>query len=260
MLWRFWTLSRTAYRALFDAGTLFTYLANVVVRPSFIVLGIGYLVSTVAEGADVRAAVLGAAIVTLNWSAVGATLQTVGNELGNGTLGITLASPVSRASLLATRGVLHIPNGFITALSAGLIGSLVFRLNFDGVTWYGLFGSVLFIAISFTAMGLLAGVGSLVLREVWALVGLAGVVIYIFSGAILPLDTLHPVARGVATIVPGRWGVEGMHHALSGDGLGTLAPYWAAELAVGACYFLLAVGALRLYEANARRRGSMDLI
>jgi ABC-type multidrug transport system permease subunit len=260
MLWRFWTLSRTAYWALFDPGTPVTYLANVVVRPTFNVLVFGYLVSTVAEGAAVRTVVIGAAILTLNWSTVGATLQTVGYELGNGTLGITVASPVSRARLLASRGILHIPNGLVTAASAGLIGTLVFDLEFSGATWWGIAGSVLLIATSFTAMGLLAGVGSLALREVWALLGVLGILIYLFSGAIVPLDSLHPAAEGFASVVPGRWGVEALHHSLSGDGFDDIAPYWAAEIVVGAAFFLAAVLALRLYEANARRRGSVDLV
>ena len=260
MFWRFWTLSRTAYWALFDPGTPVTYLANVVVRPTFNVLIFGYLVSTVAEGAQVRAVVVGAAILTLNWSTVGATLQTVGYELANGTLGITVASPVSRARLLASRGVLHIPNGLVTAASAGFIGTVAFDLEFSGVTWFGIAGSVLLIATSFTAMGLLAGVGSLALREVWALLGVLGILIYLFSGAIVPLDSLHPAAEGFASVVPGRWGVEGLHRSLAGDGLGKIAPFWAGELAVGAAYFMAAVLALRLYEANARRRGSVDLV
>jgi hypothetical protein len=92
------------------------------------------------------------------------------------------------------------------------------------------------------------------------LLGVLGIIIYLFSGAIVPLDSLHPAAEGFASVVPGRWGVEGLHRSLAGDGLGKIAPFWAGELAVGAAYFMAAVLALRLYESHARRRGSVDLV
>jgi ABC-type polysaccharide/polyol phosphate export permease len=214
----------------------------------------------VASGAALRAAVMGAAVLTLNWPTLGGSLQTVGYELGNGTLGITVASPVSRPALLASRGVIHFPNGLLAFVSAALIGMLVFRLDVDGVNWVGVVGSVLLVDMSLTTLGLLLGVGSLVLRGVWALLGVASVTLYIFSGAIVPLDNLHPVAQAFASIIPARWGVEGLHRALSGDSTATLVPYWLAEFAVGLVVFVLSVAAFRLYEYGARRRGSVDLI
>ena len=96
MLWRFWTLARTAYFGLYDPGTLLAFLVNIAIRPGFTMLTFGYLVATVAEGDVLRDAVLGAAVLTLNWPTLGGSLQTVGYELGNGTLGFTLVSPVSR--------------------------------------------------------------------------------------------------------------------------------------------------------------------
>jgi ABC-2 type transport system permease protein len=260
MLWRFWTLSRTAYLGLYDPGTPLAYVSRLIIRPCFTVLTFGYLVSSVASGPAVRGAVLGAAVLALNWTTIGAALQTVGWELGNGTLGMTIASPVSRARLLASRGILHIPNGLLTAASAVLIGTVAFHLHFGGVTWYGLLLSLLLISLTFTSVGLLAGIVSLGLREVWALLGVISVTLYTLSGAIVPLDSLPSPLRAVASIVPGRWGIGGLHRALAGDGVAELAPCWGGELAVGAAYFALAVGAMRLYELNARRRGSVDLV
>ncbi|MEX0781759.1 MAG: ABC transporter permease [Dehalococcoidia bacterium] len=260
MLWRFWTLSRTAYVGLYDPGTPLAFLVNIAIRPGFTLLTFGYLVATVADGAVLRDAVLGAAVLTLNWPTLGGALQTVGYELGNGTLGFTLASPVARGRLLASRGLIHIPNGLLAFAAAATIGSLVFRLDLGGVNWLGVAGSVLVISVSLTALGLLLGIGSLKLREVWALLGVASVTLYVLSGAIIPLDTLHPAAQAAASVVPTRWGVEGMHRALDGDGIATVAPYWLAEVGVGAAVFMLAIGALRLYELDARRRGSVDLI
>lgn len=260
MIWRFWTLSRTAYRGLYDPGTRVSYLNMLVVRPCFTVLTFGYLVSSVVSGAQVRAVVFGASVLAMNWTTIGGALQTVGWELGNGTLGTTLASPVSRARLLASRGVLHIPNGIMTALSAILVGTLVFHLNLRGVTWYGLFISLLLISLSFTAVGLLAGIGSLGLREVWALLGVISVTLYTLSGAIVPLASFNPTIRAVADVVPGRWGIAAVHRSLLGDGLWSLMPYWGAEVGVAAAYFCLAVLAFKLYERRSLQRGSVDLV
>jgi ABC-type polysaccharide/polyol phosphate export permease len=260
MLWGFWTLSRTAYRGLYDPGTPIAYLNTLVVRPCFTVLTFGYLVSSVTSGSQVRAAVVGASVLALNWTTIGAALQTVGWELGNGTLGMTIASPVSRARLLASRGVLHIPNGLLTATSAVLIGTFAFDLSFSGVTWYGLAVSLVLISLTFTAVGLFAGVVSLGLREVWALLGVISVTLYTLSGAIVPLESLPESVQAAASVVPGRWGIGALHRALDGDGITDLAPYWAAEIAVGLVYFGLAVGAMWVYERNAQRRGSVDLV
>jgi hypothetical protein len=260
MLWRFWTLARTAYVGLYDPGTVLAFLVNIAIRPGFTMLTFGYLVSTVAEGAVLRDAVLGAAVLTLNWPTLGGALQTVGWELGNGTLGVTLASPITRAQLLASRGLIHLPNGLLAFAAAALIGSLVFQLDLGGVNWPGVVLSIVAIDLSLTALGLLLGVGSLVVREVWALLGVASVTLYSLSGAIVPLDSLHPAARAVAAVLPSRWGVEGLHRALAGDSMGDLAPYWLGELGAGFGVFLLAVAALHLYEGRARRGGSVDLV
>lgn len=260
MAWRFWTMARAAYVGLYDPGTKLAFFVNVAIRPGFTLLTFGYLVATVTSGSALRAAVIGAAVLTLNWPTLGGALQTVGYELGNGTLGMTIASPVSRAKLLASRGLIHVPNGLLAFTSAAVIGSLVFRLDMHGVNWVGVAVSVLLIDVSLTALGLLLGIGSLVLREVWALLGVASVTLYILSGAIVPLETLHPAVRAFASVIPTRWGVEALHRSLTGDGTTELARYWGGELLVGLAVFGLAVLAFRVYEERARNRGSVDLI
>jgi ABC-type multidrug transport system permease subunit len=260
MAWRFWTLSRSAYWGLMDPGTPWNHLVNVALRPCFTVLTFGYLVSTVAEGDTLRGAVFGASVLALNWPLLGGALRTVGYELENGTLGITIASPVSRVRLLASRGLLHIPNGLIAPVFAIAVGAAVFRLDLGGVDWAGVVGSLVIVALSLTALGLFLGVLSLVVREVWALQGVASTTLYALSGAIVPLDTLHPAAEGFASVVPGRWGIEALHRSLAGSGWAGITGDWARELAVAATCFAAAVAALHLYEAGARRRGSVDLV
>jgi ABC-type polysaccharide/polyol phosphate export permease len=120
--------------------------------------------------------------------------------------------------------------------------------------------SVVLIAVSLTALGLLLGVGSLVLREVWALLGVSSVTLYTLSGAIVPLSTLNPAARAVSAVLPSRWGIEALHHSLAGDGFSSLMPYFGGELLVASAVFALGVGALRLYELRALRKGSVDLV
>ncbi|MGE0601421.1 MAG: ABC transporter permease [Dehalococcoidia bacterium] len=260
MVWRFWTLARAAYVGLYDPGTLLAFLVNVAIRPGFTLLTFGYLVATVTSGSALRSAVMGAAVLTLNWPTLGGALQTVGYELGNGTLGITFASPVSHVKLLASRGVIHVPNGILAFSCAALIGTLGFDLDMGSVNWVALAVSILLIDLSLTALGLLLGVGSLVLREVWALLGVASVILYMLSGAIVPLDNLHPAARACASVLPARWGVEALHRSLDGDSTTSMFSYWSAELVVGVAVFGLAVGALHAYAWNARRVGSVDLI
>lgn len=109
---------------------------------------------------------------------------------------MTIASPVSRARLLASRGLIHLPNGLLAFTSAAIIGSLVFRLDLHGVNWVGVAVSVLLIDVSLIALGLLLGIGSLVLREVWALLGVASVTLYILQPARLsPWTTCIPRHR-----------------------------------------------------------------
>ena len=260
MLWGTWTLARTSYQGLYDHGTLLSRLVNTAFRPAFTVLTFGYLASTVLQGELLKHAVLGASVLTLNWTTLGAALQTVGFEVGNGTLGMTLASPVSRVRFLASRGMLHIPNGLVAPVFAAVVGSLAFSLDPRGANYAGLAVSLVAVSLSLTALGLLLGIFSLVMREVWALLGVSSVVLYVLSGAIVPLDSLHPVAEGAASFIPARWGIQGLHESLDGEGFAGLAPHLIRELLVGAGYFLLAVGALRLYEGRTRRRGSVDLV
>jgi ABC-2 type transport system permease protein len=233
---------------------------HVAFRPVTMVLLFGYVASTVGSDDDVRRVVIGANMMILNWNVIGGPLQTLGWELGNGTIGMNLASPVRRASFLVSRALFHLPNGIASVFFGGLAGALVFDLDFSDVNWAVVVLSVPAVLVSFATFGLLCGVGSLFLREVTAFIGVSAIYIYLLSGAIVPLDTLPRPVELYSTVVPGRWGIAALQDSLDGTGLASLWPELLAEVAVCAGHFAVVLAAFLLYERRAKARGSVDLV
>jgi ABC-type uncharacterized transport system permease subunit len=260
MLWRISTLARSAYFGLFDSGSLFTYLANVVLRPVTMVCLFGYVTRTVGSDDDVRRVAIGANILVLNWNTVGGPLMTLGWELGNGTIGMNLASPANRAQFLASRALPHIPNGLLCAVVGGIAAFLIFDLDLSGTNWLVVALAVPLIIFSFVALGLVCGVGSLFTREVTAFIGVSAIYIYLLSGGIVPLASLPRPVEVYSAIVPGRWGIAAVQRSLNGDGVSLLWQELILEVLVCLLYFGIALAGFTLYERRAKTNGSVDVV
>ncbi len=187
------------------------------------------------------------------------------------TLKYFYVAPVLIPVYLFGRGVARFLTGSISVLITILAGVLFLNLSLDlqRVDW-GLFLISLVLGIILLAMmGLmLGGVSLLMVHHSWGVVeGVAGA-LFLFSGAIFPLEVLPPWLRPLGYLLPLSYWLELSRRALVGDmahAFPTFASFsnGALLLMLFGMTLLLSVLALRFFawcDRRARERGLIDRV
>lgn len=185
------------------------------------------------------------------------------------TLKYFYVAPVPIPAYLFGRGVARFLTGSISVLVTILAGVLFLNLSFDvtRVHW-GLFFISLCLGIVLLAMmGLiLGGLSLLLVHHSWGMVeGVAGA-LFLFSGAIFPLEVLPSWLRPVGYVLPVTYWLELSRRALVGEvaqAFPTLARYSNLELLLillGLTFLTSAVAfyVFRFCDHLARERGLID--
>jgi ABC-2 type transport system permease protein len=186
------------------------------------------------------------------------------------TLKYIYVAPLHVPSYLLGRGMARFLTGSISVLVTVTFGVLFLNvpLQLGQVDWL-LFFAALFIGVLMLAlMGLiLAGVTLLIANHVWFIgEGVAGA-LYLFSGAIFPLEVLPAWLRPVGFAMPITYWLELIRRALVGEVAGafpTLAAFSNGEL-IGILLGLTAVFGVssmfifRRCDRLARERGMIDM-
>jgi ABC-2 type transport system permease protein len=187
------------------------------------------------------------------------------------TLKYMYVAPIHIPTYLIGRGVAKFLVGSMSVLITILFGVLFLHVNIDiaAVNWPLFLAGLLIGVVMLAMMGLLlAGVTLLVAHHVWFLgEGVAGA-LYLFSGAIFPLDVLPPFLRPIGFAMPLTYWLEVLRRALVGSvaqAFPTLSGFSNAQLlgilvALTAAFMLLAVFVFRWCEHTARERGLIDIV
>ena len=187
------------------------------------------------------------------------------------TLKYMYIAPISIPIYLFGRGIARFLVGSVSVLITILFGVLFLQVKIDplAINW-PLFFVSLFIGVVMLAMMvlLLAGVTLLIVNHVWFLgEGVAGA-LYLFSGAIFPLDVLPPFLRPLGYVMPITYWLELLRRALVGsvaEAFPTLSGLSNAQLlgilsGMTILFGLLAAAAFRWCEFQARERGLIDVV
>lgn len=187
------------------------------------------------------------------------------------TLKYMYVAPIHIPTYLIGRGVAKFLVGSMSVLITILFGVLFLHVNIDiaAVNWPLFLAGLVIGVVMLAMMGLLlAGVTLLVAHHVWFLgEGVAGA-LYLFSGAIFPLDVLPPFLRPIGFAMPLTYWLEVLRRALVGSvaqAFPTLSGFSNAQLlgilvALTAAFMLLAVFVFRWCEHTARERGLIDIV
>lgn len=187
------------------------------------------------------------------------------------TLKYMYVAPIHIPMYLIGRGVAKFLVGTMSVLITILFGVLFLNVNIDfaAVNWPLFFTGLVIGVVMLAMMGLLlAGVTLLVAHHVWFLgEGVAGA-LYLFSGAIFPLDVLPPFLRPIGFAMPLTYWLEVLRRALVGSvaqAFPTLSGFSNAQLvgilvALTATFMLLSVFVFRWCENTARERGLIDVV
>jgi ABC-2 type transport system permease protein len=187
------------------------------------------------------------------------------------TLKYMYVAPIKILPYLLGRGVARFLTGSIAVVFTILAGVLFLHLPFDPLQAdWGLFCLSLFIGVIMLAMmGLiLAAVSLLIARHAWGLVeGVAGA-LFLFSGAIFPLEVLPAWLRPVGFAMPITYWLELMRRSLIGSvaqAFPTLAGFTNLELlgilvGLSVVFAVASIFIFRYCEHIARERGLIDMV
>lgn len=185
------------------------------------------------------------------------------------TLKYIYTAPVSVPYYLLGRGVARILTGSFSVIITLAVGILFLKVPFDfaRADWL-LFSAVLALGILMLAMIglLLAGVTLLVAQHSYSIGDTVAGALFLFSGAIFPLEVLPEWLRPVGYIVPITYWLELVRRALVG-GVAQAFPTFASLsngdlmlilLGLTVFFAVVSIYVFRYCEHQARERGLID--
>ena len=187
------------------------------------------------------------------------------------TLKYMYVAPIHIPTYLAGRGVARFLIGTISVFITILFGMLFLSLQIElGAINWSLFLLALAIGVLMLAMMglLLAGVTLLIAHHVWFLGEAVAGALYLFSGAIFPLEVLPPFIRWIGYLNPVTYWLELIRRALVGsvaEAYPTFANLSNAQLlgilaGLTVIFAVLSFYTFRWCEHQARERGLIDMV
>ena len=187
------------------------------------------------------------------------------------TLKYIFIAPIHAPSYLMGRGVARFLTGTISVIVTIAAGMLFLNLQLDlrAVDWPLFFAALGMGVIMLANLGLLlAGVTLPIANHVWFVGDTVAGALYLFSGAIFPLDVLPVWLRPLGFAMPLTYWLELLRRSLVGDvaqAFPTLAGLSNAQLfailiGLSLLFGILAFAIYRWCEHAARERGLIDMV
>lgn len=246
-----------AYRALFNWTTPSMFIGTLLVGPVFQLLFFAFLGRQLAVGSD-HFYIVGNAVLAASGACVFGGVMAVSNERRYGTLGHVLLSPRSRTAVFLGRALPYAANGLLIAGTTLLGGAVVLGLRVPAAALPGLLLAFAVGSVACAFFGLALGAIGLRFRDVWLVSNVAVALMLLLTSVNVPAAALPAWVRGVGAFVPITHAAESARRLVAGaPAASALAPL-LAELAVGVGYAILAAVLLKVFEAESRRRASLD--
>jgi ABC-2 type transport system permease protein len=187
------------------------------------------------------------------------------------TLKYLYVAPISIQVYLLVRGVAKFVIGTMSVIITIVFGVIFLHVKIDlaSVEW-SLFAASLLIGVIMLAMLglLLAGISLLIAHHVWFLGETVAGALYLFSGAIFPLEVLPPFLRWIGYLLPITYWLELLRRSLVGEvaeAFPTLSAFSNIELMgilIALTIFFGALSFIIFHWCNnrARDRGLIDMV
>lgn len=187
------------------------------------------------------------------------------------TLKYMYVAPIHIPMYLFGRGVAKFIVGSISVFITIVFGMLFLHLRIDlaAVNWLLFFLALVIGVVMLAFMGLiLAGVTLLIAHHVWFLGEAVAGALYLFSGAIFPLEVLPPAIRWIGYVLPITYWLELIRRSLVGEvadafpTLQALSNNQILAILVGLTLFfaVLSIFVFRWAEYRAKERGLIDMV
>ncbi len=183
-------------------------------------------------------------------------INSVNNDLYNGTLEYVYSTPASRFGYYVGYGLadLIIRSVFVVPVLVTLIVLSDSGLM-NSVT---IIGVILMIGLMVVSMGVLVGLTAIVWKQTSAIAGILGTLFQFVAGAYFPIQSLPVAVQYVAMVLPFTYGYDLIrYYAFHGDWVPILPIpiMWIILLANAVIYYLVALKMLKKVEKKAKRQG-----
>ena len=190
---------------------------------------------------DIRASIPGLIGMTVLFGATSVEAVAIAFEKRIGAMERLLIAPIAPYTLVVAKAASGTLFGLATGLLTWIGSSIVWRLP---LSLAGLL-IILLGSLAFALMGVLL---SLLVREVFDAMTLTNFFRFpmiFLSGTFVPVGAMVPVLRGVASVLPLTYTVDGLRHCLL-EGNGAFYPLWLDLVAATLFVVVLYVAALTL--------------
>lgn len=250
--------ARLSYFALFAWLRPTTFIASMIVMPLgqiifFTVLGI---YATGIENSSFY--LIGNAMQITSMAGIFGVTMAVGGERWAGTLVYLFGAPANRLSIFVGRSAIHLLNGMFE-VGVGLAwGALLGWVNFSHTDPFALALTVVAVTFSTAALGLLLGCIGLMTLNVMLVNNLVYYLLLLFSGANVAITSLPGWMQIISWCLPLTRGIIAARQIVGGAHLGDVAPLLSGEFLIGVVYVALGYSLFRFFEAEAKRRGTLE--
>jgi ABC-2 type transport system permease protein len=246
-----------AYRALFTWLRPAIYIPTMLGGPVFQILFFAY-VGRYSGLRDDEFFVIGNAVQAASLAGIFGMAMTIGGERWTQTLSAVLATPAHRIPLFLGRAVPLIVNGILVSAFGFAVGWLLLDFELAASEIPGIALVVAVCSFSCTALGLLTGSLGLRARDVFFLANLVALLLLLFCGANVPVDSLPDWMQTVASGLPLTHGIEAAREIAAGAAFSDVSDLVLTEAAIGLVYALLAYALFRFLEVESRRRATLE--
>ncbi|MCB9422972.1 MAG: ABC transporter permease [Ardenticatenaceae bacterium] len=247
-----------SYIALFAWLRPAFYLSTKVVNPLMYMLFFVLLGKYASGNDNASFYVVGNAMLTVTLSGIYGVSMSVDGDRNGGTLIYLFGTPANRLLLFLGRAFMHILDGILGIVIGFGWGVILFHLNLSRANLPALALIVIVTSLSTSGLGLVLGCLGLMTRNVMFVNNTLFVLLWIFSGANVQLDTLPQWAQTVSSYLPLTRGIVAARTAVAGAGWPELLPLLAGEFFVGLAYALVGFSLFHWFEQQAKRRGTLE--
>lgn len=236
----------------------FSYVSTVIFRPVVLVIIYSVLGRFAGSPDAVRSYAIGIAAYSMAVIILPGITQCYTYDRSGGTLSFVFASPVNRLENYIARAVLHYPNGLLSFISTLVTAWIMVGLDFGAVNWGGFVIATLVIALSITALGEFLGTFAIVFRD-WSNIQTAFVgLILVLSGVIIPLSVFSSPIQEIARLLPVTNGLMSLRSTFAGNPLADTSGEIIREGLTALVYAVTGYVGFRIFETEARKRGSLE--
>jgi ABC-2 type transport system permease protein len=246
-----------SYRALFNWISPGIYVTTMLGSPLFQILFFTYL-GRYAGSEDDAFFIVGNAIQVAAMSGIYGMTMGIANERQYGTLQPLLATPANRLAIFAGRALPFIANGLFVSAFGFAISWLLLDFRPAEGSVPALVVAVVVTTCSCVALGMLIGSIGLRARDVFFGANLVYFLMLLVCGVNIANEDLPNWLGAIGRCLPLTHGIEAAREITAGAALSDVSDLLATEALIGLVYATVAYVLFRVFEAEGRRRASLE--